>query len=52
MVETIEGQKPFLRDVKMIRDEHPELHFEVLNVPVLAPHGDTHWILGGIFYFT
>jgi hypothetical protein len=51
MCEAIHAQRPMMCDVILTRDDHPDLHYEVLNVPVLAADMRTPWILGGVFYF-
>jgi hypothetical protein len=51
MRETIHAQRPCIQDVTLSRADSPDLHYEILNLPVLAADMRTPWILGGVFYF-
>ncbi len=43
--------KPCVLEVKASLDGYPALHFEIVALPVLAPDGQTPWILSGLFYY-
>jgi len=43
--------KPCVLEVKATFNGYPTLHFELVGLPVLAPDGQTPWILSGLFYY-
>ncbi len=49
--ELLHTGEPVMRELTLPQGTRPPLHFEIINVPVLAADGVTPWILGGMFYY-
>lgn len=50
MTNVLATNSPRAIDVRLQSGGRTQLHFEVLNLPVLAPNRKTPWVLGGLFY--
>jgi len=49
--EALRSGRPFIRDVRVVREGRPELRFEYIGLPALSPDRAAIWLLGGIFFY-